>query len=200
MIVYKLVTYEKDETMNQVLKMQAGQNVALSSLNPLLDEITLGFGWNIVPSNGPLTELVPSAIMCGKDGKVVSDAHFVFFNQLQSPSEEVVYVTGDDEEQIVISLSKIPPEVEKIALVVYADPDIRKPGSFSAVRKSYFRLLDREEHELVRFDIPESMNTDISAMLFAEVYRYNQKWKIRAIGQGYTSGLKGVMEDFRVNL
>lgn len=186
--------------MVPVTTLEPGANASLTAKNPLLKDLIIGFGWDIIRGNGPLTELVPSAIMCNRDGQAVSDEHFVFFNQLSTPDEAVQYVTGDDQEQIEVDLSLIPDTVEKIVFIVYADPDIRKPGTFAAVRHAYIRVADREDNDMVRFSVPDNQTSDVTAMIFGELYRYKSEWKFRAIGQGYSTGLVGVAHDYNLGL
>jgi len=182
-----------------VIKLESGANVSLTANSPLLKEIIVGFGWNIISSNGPVVELVPSAIMCDANGAAVSDEHVVFFNQLATPDDAVRYVTKDDKEQIEVNLSRIPEDVKKIALIVYVDPDIRKPGNFGSVRNAYVRVADREDNDIVRYDIPQA-DIEVTAMVFGEIYNHNGQWKFRAVGQGYKTGLLGVAKDFKVNV
>jgi tellurium resistance protein TerD len=179
--------------------LQAGANISLTKTNPLLDDIVVGFGWNLINSNGLQPELVPSAIITDTENDALSDEHFVFFNQLATPDDAVRYVEGDDSEQIELNLSLIPTDVAKIVFVVYVDPDLRKPGNFGSVREAYIRLADRENNEIVRFELPNP-DLSITAMIFGELYRYKEEWKFRAIGQGYTTGLAGVAKDYKVNL
>lgn len=176
-----------------------GSNTSLSELIPTLGTVVVGFGWNVVQSRGPAVELVASAILCGTSGRALSDEHLVFFNQLTSPDGAVQYVQ-DDAEQIEVDLSAVPADVAKIAFVVYADPDLRRPGNFGAVRKAYVRVCDRSGTELIRYDIEEGSGLDITAMVFAELYRHSGTWKMRAIGQGYSTGLQGVADDFDVRI
>jgi tellurium resistance protein TerD len=179
------------------VKLARGSNASLSELIPMLGTVVVGFGWRVVPSNGPATELVPSAVVCNADGHALSDEHLVFFNQLATPDGAVQYVEGD-EEQIEVDLAAVPAEVARIVFVVYADPDLRNPGNFGAVRRAYVRVLDRSGAEVVRYDIEDSTDVEVTAMIFAEIYRYKDAWKVRAVGQGYRTGLKGVASDFGV--
>lgn len=180
-----------------VVKLTRGSNASLSELIPVLGTIVVGFGWRVIPSNGPAMELVPSAVVCGEDGQALSSEHLVFFNQLATPDGAVQYVEGD-EEQIEIDLPAVPDTVSKIAFVVYADPDLRQPGNFGSVRSSYVRVCDRSGTEIVRYDIEPNTDVNVTAMTFLEIYRRSGAWKARAIGQGYTTGLKGVARDFGV--
>jgi tellurium resistance protein TerD len=177
-----------------------GANAALTAENPGLDRIMLGFGWQIIPSRGPLAELVPAAILCGVDGKALSNEHLVFFNQIMSTDGSVAFDTESDVEEIDVELSRVPDEVAKIAFIVYVDPDVRGSGDFSAVRSAFVRVATDEGRELVRFDVPLDDIRSSNAVLFGELYRHRHDWKFRAIGQGYGAGFSGVAADFRIDL
>jgi tellurium resistance protein TerD len=180
--------------------MIPGSNASLTAENPELRKVLVGFGWTITPSHGPQSELVPLAIMCGRDGRALSDEHLVFFNQLSSPDGGVDFVGTDDKEQIDVDLARIPDAVQKIAFLVYVDPDLRGPGNFGAVKNSYVRLADERNRELLRFDIPGGNQGQIKAMMFGELYRHGDGWKFRAVGQGYQNGLAGVAADYKLSL
>lgn len=182
------------------ITLQQGANASLREILPVGSKAVVGFGWRLIESNGPVTELVPSAIVCGEDGRALSDEHFVFFNQLASPDGEVHYVEGPDEEQLEIDLAAVPAEVDKIAFVVYIDPDVRRPSTFTSVRSAYFRICADDGREVVRHDIVIKSGSESTAMIFGEVYRHRGEWKVRAVGQGYSTGLKGVAADFDVSI
>lgn len=175
-----------------------GANVSLTRENPLLDEITIGFTWDVVQSNGPMPELVPSVIMCDEDGKALSDDDFFFFNRL--PEDGSVDIENGDDEQIDVTLSLIPEAIKKLVFIVFIDPDVRQPGSFKSVRSSSIKVLDRAGNSITQFQIPDNTRSDVSVMVYGELYRYKDEWKFRATGQGYTSGLADVAKDYGVEL
>lgn len=176
--------------------IQAGSNVALTRENPHLDHVIMSFGWDIIQGNGPLVEIVPAAIMTDKNNKVLSNDHFVFFNQLSEPENSTQYVDDNDKEQIDVFLSKVPSNVDKIVFVVYVNPEVRSPGNFTSVKNAYISISDNN-HELVRFNIPENPQI-IDAMVFGELYKHQSYWKFRAIGQGYKNGIIDVAKDFGI--
>ena len=180
--------------------MVAGSNAALTAENPGLGKVLLGIGWDLVPSRGPQSEPVPMVIMCGPDGRAVSDEHLVFFNQIASPEGSVAFAGTEDQEQIDVDLARVPEAVSKIAVLLYIDPDVRGPGTFAAVRNTYLRVADERNRELLRFNVPP-MNLDkVNAMILGELYRHAGGWKFRALGQGYETGLAAVAADFRLKL
>ncbi|MBO1268288.1 TerD family protein [Arthrobacter cavernae] len=180
--------------------MVAGSNAALTAENPGLSKVLLGLGWDVVPSHGPQSELVPMAIMCGQDGRALSEEHLVFFNQISSPEGSLEFAGTEDQEQIDVDLPRVPEAVHKISILVYVDPEVRGPGTFGAVKNAYIRVANEQNLELLRFDIPKGDGDSISAMLFGELYRHGDGWKFRALGQGYGNGLAGVAADFRLKL
>jgi tellurium resistance protein TerD len=180
--------------------MIAGSNAALTAENPGLSKVLLGIGWDIVPSRGPQAELVPMVIMCGKDGRAISDDHLVFFNQIASPDGSIAFAGTEDREQIDVDLDRVPEAVSKIAVLLYVDPDVRGPGTFGAVREAYLRVANEENRELLRFSVPPEKLDAINAMILGELYRHAGGWKFRALGQGYESGLAAVAADFKLTL
>ena len=174
----------------------AGANAALTAENPDLTDVMVGLGWSAVASRGPQAELVPLVIMCDAAGRALSDAHLVFFNQLASPDGAVVFSGTEDQEQVDVYLPGVPKEVAKIIFAVYADPEIRGTGTFVAVRDAYIRVATPDNRELIRFELPAGKLDNITAMMFGELYRHREAWKFRALGQGYTTGLRGLASDF----
>lgn len=183
-----------------MVKLQAGANVPLTKENPHLDRLVVGFGWRVIQPRGPQIELVPAAILTDGQDQAISEDHFVFFNQLASPEGSVAYVDSGDQEQVELTLSQVPDTVQKIFFIVYVNPDIRVPGSFQAVKSAYVRVADDKGLELLRFELPTDLGSEVTAMIFGSVYRHSGEWKFRAIGQGYSTGIEGVAKDFGVTV
>ncbi len=184
-----------------------GGNVSLSKEAPGLTSILVGLGWDVRTTTGADYDLDASAILLGDSGKVLSDGHFVFFNNLTSPDGTVEH-TGDnltgegegDDEVIKISLAGMAANVQKIVFPVSIyDADARSQN-FGQVQNAYIRIVNEVNNsEIARFDLSEDASTE-TAMVFGEVYRHGADWKFRAVGQGYASGLAGIARDFGVNV
>ena len=172
-----------------------------------LAAVTVGLGWDIRTTTGTDFDLDASALVVNTSGKVLSDKHFVFFNNLSSADGSVVH-TGDnltgegegDDEQIKVNLPGVPTEADKVVFVVSIyDADNRRQ-SFGQVRGAFIRVVnDVDSRELARYDLTEDSATE-TAMVFGEAYRNGTDWKFRAIGQGYASGLGGIAQDYGVNI
>ncbi|NBE54673.1 TerD family protein [Streptomyces boluensis] len=189
------------------VSLSKGGNVSLTKEAPGLTDVTIGLGWDIRTTTGTDFDLDASAILTKEDGKVSSDANFVFFNNLKSPDGSVEH-TGDnttgegegDDEQIKVSLVGVPAEVTKIVFPVSIYDAENRQQSFGQVRNAFIRVVNQAGGaEIARYDLSEDASTE-TAMVFGELYRHGAEWKFRAIGQGYASGLRGIAQDFGVNV
>ncbi|WP_328954302.1 TerD family protein [Kitasatospora purpeofusca] len=189
------------------VSLAKGGNVSLTKEAPGLTAVIVGLGWDVRTTTGTDYDLDASALLCNALGKVVSDQHFVFFNNLRSPDGSVEHsgdnLTGGgdgDDEQIKVDLAGVPADVAKVVFPVSIyDADARFQ-SFGQVRNAFIRIVNQANgQELARYDLTEDASTE-TAMVFGELYRNGAEWKFRAIGQGYASGLRGIATDYGVNV
>jgi len=169
--------------------------------------VIVGLGWDVRTTTGTDFDLDASAIVVDASGKVLSDGHFVFFNNLKTPDGAVEH-TGDnltgagegDDEQVKVNLAGMPPNAERIVFPVSIYDGTNRGQSFGQVRNAFIRVLNAAGGaELARYDLTEDASTE-TAMVFGELYRNGAEWKFRAVGQGYASGLQGIAQDFGVSV
>jgi tellurium resistance protein TerD len=189
------------------VSLTKGGNVSLTKQAPGLSAVTVGLGWDARTTDGKDFDLDASAIVCGADGKVFSDKHFVFFNNLATPDGAVQH-TGDnltgegegDDEQVKVNLNGLPAEIDKIVFPVSIYDAAAAGQSFGQVRNAFIRVVNQADNsELARYDLSEDASTE-TAMVFGELYRSGAEWKFRAVGQGYTTGLAGIAQDYGVSV
>ncbi|MCX5211333.1 MULTISPECIES: TerD family protein [unclassified Kitasatospora] len=189
------------------VSLSKGGNVSLTKEAPGLSAVTVGLGWDVRTTTGAEFDLDASAIVLNADGKVLSNSHFVFFNNTSTPDSTVVH-TGDnrtgegagDDEAINVNLAGLPAEATKITFPVSIYDAVARSQSFGQVRNAYIRVLNAAGGaEIARYDLSEDAATE-TAMIFGELYRNGAEWKFRAVGQGYASGLAGIAQDFGVQL
>jgi tellurium resistance protein TerD len=189
------------------ISLQKGGNVNLSKEAPGLTNLIVGLGWDARSTDGAPFDLDGAAFLLNSQGKVRSDADFVFYNNLKSPDGAVVH-SGDnrtgagegDDETISIDLTKVAPDVDKIAIcVTIHDAEARKQN-FGQVSKAYVRCVNANGNtEIARYDLSEDSSTE-AAMIFGEVYRAGSDWKFRAIGQGFKGGLGPLAKNYGVSI
>ena len=91
-----------------------------------------------------------------------------------------------DDEQIIVELGQIPPEYDKILIVVTIYQAIQRRQHFGMIQNAFIRLVDgRNNQEMCRYNLTEDY-ANMTAMVFGEIYRYNGEWKFNPIGQGTT--------------
>ncbi|MFB7875572.1 TerD family protein [Nocardia sp. NPDC056064] len=168
--------------------LSKGQNIALPED---VDRVDIVIGWL-----EPGIEVDASALLLGADRRVGSDADFVFYNQPESSDGSVRFLgTSATEEgmqaRISVDLSAVPATVHTIALAGSVGS-----GTFGDLGKLSLHVIDPAGHSLAEY-VTADADTE-SAFVFGEVYRRDGAWKIRAVGQGWDSGLSGLATDFGV--
>ncbi|OHV37523.1 MULTISPECIES: TerD family protein [Pseudofrankia] len=189
------------------VSLSKGGNVSLSKEAPGLTSMIVGLGWDARTTTGSDFDLDASAIACRADGRVLSDQYFIFFNNLKSPDGAIEHqgdnLTGEgegDDEQVKVNLANLPAEIDKIVFPVSIYDAEARQQSFGQVRNAFIRIVnDLGGAEIARYDLSEDASTE-TAMIFGEVYRHGSDWKFRAVGQGYATGLRGIAQDYGVNV
>lgn len=157
----------------------------------------------LVWSAGPgVPEVDASALLLTSAGRVRDDGDFVFYNQPRHASDAVRHLgkqggsgagAGVTTDAVEVDLRSVEAAVDRIVLCASAGG-----GTFGQVPGLSLRLLDAGTRtELARFDMAAGTET---ALVGGELYRRQGKWKFRAVGQGYASGLAGVATDFGITV
>jgi len=133
------------------------------------------------------------------DGKVRTDADFVFYNQPTHSSGAVRHegknnAGGRLTDALLVDLARVEPAVDRVVLAASADG-----GTFGQVPDLYIEVRDAVQNTVVaRFDSTGA--TVETAFVLGEFYRRQGAWKFRAVGQGYGSGLEGLATDFGITV
>ncbi len=189
------------------ISLQKGGNVNLSKEAPGLSKMVVGLGWDTRSTDGAAFDLDGAVFLLNNSGKVRSDADFVFYNNLKSTDGSIVH-SGDnltgagdgDDETVTIDLTKVPADVDKIAVCVTIHEADKRNQNFGQVSKAFVRCVNAAGNaEIARYDLSEDSSTE-AAMIFGEVYRAGSDWKFRAIGQGFKGGLGPLAKNFGVNV
>jgi len=181
------------------INLQKGQRENINA-----PKFTIGLGWDTnTSSTGTGFDLDASVFILGDNKKIISDAHFVFFNNLKSPDEAVIHTgdnqTGDgdgDDEQIKIDLTKINASVKEICIVVTIHEAETRRQNFGQVRNSFIRIVDDSNNtELVKYELEEDFSIE-TAVEFGRIYNKDGQWKFEAIGMGQKGGLQDFLSKY----
>ncbi|MER5789000.1 VWA domain-containing protein [Streptomyces sp. NPDC001980] len=150
-------------------------------------------------SEGPsVPDVDASALLLTAAGRVRGDGDFVFYNQPLHASNAVTHLgkqsaAGVMTDTVEVDLNSLEPAVERVVLCASADG-----GTFGQVPGLVMRLLEAGTRiEIARFGIEAGTET---ALIGGELYLRAGRWKFRAVGQGYASGLTGLATDFGITV
>lgn len=177
------------------INLQKGQREAINA-----PKFTIGLGWDTNTSaTGTGFDLDASVFVLGENKKILSDNHFVFYNNLKTLDGSVEHtgdnLTGDgdgDDEQIKVDLSKIDANASEICIVVTIHDAANRKQNFGQVRNSFIRIFDTNTNtDLVKYELEEDFSIE-TAVEFGRIYKKNNEWKFEAVG----AGMKGGLEDY----
>lgn len=189
------------------VSLQKGGNVSLTKAEPGLEKIIVGLGWNARATTGDGFDLDASIFMLNESGRVRSDNDFIFFNNKKSTDGSVEHL-GDnrtgagegDDEVIRVDIMKVPADVQKIVFAVSIYEAETRRQNFGMISSAFIRVLNNAtRNEITKYDLSEDASVE-TAMIFGELYRHNDEWKFRAVGQGFSGGFAALVASYGVNI
>lgn len=181
----------------EVINLNKGGSIDLTKTDASLDELMLGLFWDSNRFNtGGEFDCDASVFMLGADGKCAGVKDFIYYDHRVHESGAVVH-NGDnrtgagdgDDETIDVTLSKVPEHIQKLVVVVTIYDADARGQNFGGVENSGIRIVNKKTgQEIARADLNENFSFE-TAVVFAELYRYNGSWKFKAIESGFNGGL-----------
>ena len=168
------------------MKLDSGQNAALADQN-------IKISMQVKP--GSALELDASAYLLSANGKVLNDAGMVFFGQ---PSAFAGAVTLDvATRSFAIELQRVPADIQRIAFTLTIDKGNQRQQRFGMLESIELRCTG--SNTAFEFLLSTQSMAE-TAVIFAELYRRDANWKIRAVGQGFVGGLGPLARHFGVDI
>ena len=189
------------------INLSKGQKIDLTKSNPGLNNIMVGLGWDVNAfDSGAAFDLDAAAFLLSAEGKCPADGDFIFYGNLKHSSGSVEHMgdnlTGDgegDDEQIKITLSAVPSNIEKIAFTVTIYDAENRKQNFGQVSNAFIRIVNNDTgEELIRYDLAEDFSIE-TAVVVGELYKHNGEWKFNAIGSGFQGGLAALCGYYGIN-
>lgn len=179
------------------ISLQKGQKVSLTKESAGLSRVVVGLGWDEVKRAKGFSLFKAASIDCDatafllQNGKLSNKRDIVYFGNLRHKSGTVQHLgdnlTGEgdgDDEQIIVDLDQIPAEYDRIVVVVNIYRAVKRKQHFGMIENAFIRLVDaRNNQEICKYNLTDDYS-DMTAMVFGEIYRHNEEWKFNAIGQG----------------
>ena len=186
-----------------MVNLKKGEKINLTKSDAGLRKIMVGLGWDEAqPQQHGLRALFAakpadidcdaSVILCGENGKLIPSKDFcIYFGNLRHSSGAVVHqgdnLTGGgegDDEQIMVDLSIMPPEVAKLVFVVNIyDANVRRQH-FGMIRNAFIRLVNTKNNtEICRYNLTDDYSGS-TGLIVGELFRSGNEWQFNAIGKG----------------
>lgn len=194
------------------INLTKGQTINLDKEKNDLNQITIGLGWKVRKKPGgflsslfgssePEFDLDAICFLLDDKGKITTPGNkqlqggdIIFFNNRQHFSGCVIH-SGDnrtggagvqDDEQIIVTLGKLPQQYSRIVFLVSIYQGIQKNQTFGSIEKAFIRAIDGKGQEMARYSLAEDGEyAQMRTVVFGEVYRKDGSWKFRAMGEGY---------------
>ena len=188
------------------VSLTKGQRISLEKVAPGLSEVFIGLGGDVKSTDtGYDFDLDSSLFLLGVNEKLISDNHFIFYNNLASPDpDKSIQHLGDnltgvgegDDEVIKINLKKMPNDVHKIVVTVTIHEAQQRKQNFGQVQNAFVRVVNAQtKQEAVRYDLVEDYSIE-TALIMAELYRKDEEWRLNAVGAGYQGGLQSLLDRY----
>jgi tellurium resistance protein TerD len=164
-----------------------------------LAALVLGVTWD----SGPL-ECDVCVLICGPERKVLTDDHFLYWRNLESPDRRVFLRSQPephdpslDRAQVLVDLGDLPPGVDRLVVTLST---LAVGATLSALKSLKIRAVEPSTgSEMISYSMGSELTIE-TCLIIGELYRHQTNWKFRAVGQGYHTGLAGLGSDFGVNI
>lgn len=201
------------------IDLKKGGRINLQKEAPALTKVTIGLGWKPNQyTTGEKFDLDASVFLCtlAADGsaKLLSDAHFVFYNQPSEP-EGAVKHSGDSrdgtndvdfgngisvDEMISIDLTKLNPSISELSFIVTIDDATARKQNFGQVTNSVIALRDDATGTVIgKYALEDDFSTE-TAVQFGSLYKKDGAWMFKAVGAGFQKGLADFVVAYGGNL
>jgi len=192
-------------------------------------KVRIGLGWNPNETkNGPAFDLDVSAFGIDSSYKIINDSYFIFYGQVKAgnakedPIRKGFYrpttndgavmgaiddptglsSDGDDDEDMIIDLLKVHPQVEQIIICASISKyphdnfkDVRTLSlDFGKVSDCYIRIINESNGiEIAKYELTDQYSTQ-DAIEFGRLNRIDNEWQFEAMGRGHSGSLQALVD------
>ncbi|MGA5563594.1 restriction endonuclease [Streptomyces platensis] len=159
------------------------------------DHNVLGMNWS-----GEVA-LDVCALVC-KGTSVLSDDHFVFYNNPRNPDGSVRMLPGfaPDRAAIQVRFEALPPDADRLVLVAAIDPQVNPDADLSGFTDARIRLLDASGEELGQLEVSEGRPGETALVLGSFRQRAGGDWDFVGGGKGFPGGLQALVQEYGIDV
>ena len=194
----KKVARQNNLNNSNVMELKSGQKINFSDLKLKSNDIILGLEWE---SKNIQVDVDISMFLVNKNG-ITEEANFVFYGNKTSTDKSVNLEEDmnkglkDSYNQVVaINLSKVDENIEKIAITATI---YNENQNFRDITNGIINIIDPVDiRNIVAFNFSNNSENQ-NAIVIAEMYKHNDKWKFSAVGKGFFGGLEALCKNFGI--
>ncbi len=181
--------------------LQKGSNISLSKIAPTCHQIIIAIKWLNQPNDETDFDIDGSAFMLAENNKIRQDDDFIFYNHPQSPNKSIELINTQEANTqfFKINLANIPQQIKRVAFVLTLHDAKKRQQNFGLLNSIVVKVLNAATKEELAVYILSDIEIE-TALILTELYRYNEEWKLKAIGQGYIDGLDVLARNYGVNI
>ncbi|MFJ8565384.1 restriction endonuclease [Streptomyces sp. NPDC093514] len=162
---------------------------------PPADHNVLGMSWS------GTVALDVCALVC-TGNRVLSEDHFVFFNNPRTPDGSVRSREHamPDKAALEVSFDALPSQADRLVLVAAIDPEVDPHADLAGFTDAHIRLLSAGGEELGRLDVSDGRAGETALVLGSFRRRANGDWDFVIGGKGYRGGLEALLGEYGVEV
>ncbi|MFF4320760.1 restriction endonuclease [Streptomyces sp. NPDC001568] len=159
------------------------------------DRNVLGMSWS-----GSVA-LDVCALVC-EGGRVLSEDHFVFFNNPRTPDGAVRSRPHPDPDKaaVEVGFDDLPQRADRLVLVAAIDPEVDPDADLAGFTDARIRLLGAAGEEIDRLEVSDGRAGETALVLGSFRRRANGDWKFVIGGKGYRGGLEDLLREYGVDV
>jgi len=197
------------------ISLKKGQKISLKKDNgESLSEVMVALGWDYKENrlkkklfgifNTDAVDCDAIVILCSENGKLIPgdiNDYCVYYGGRKNVQGYIVHPSGSiihkgddlvgggkgDNEQILISLDRVPSNIHRIVFAVNIYRALERDQHFGMLKDAFIRVVNvQTNQEFCRFDLAENYDR-MTGLIAGEFYRRDNKWNFNAIGNGISN-------------
>ena len=174
------------------INLTKGQKLSLSKEVTGLSSVVVGLGWDVAKRGlfGSLYDIDCDASALVFDSNDLYKGIAYYGNKtvangcVKHHGDNLTGAGKGDDEQISVDLKNMPSDISKVVFAVNIYNCASRRQDFGMIKNAFIRLVDKTTNkEICRYNLSDKYSGQ-TAMVFAEVYKEDNEWKVKAIGEG----------------
>ncbi|WP_425357020.1 restriction endonuclease [Streptomyces inhibens] len=141
------------------------------------------------------------ALVC-KGTTVLSDDHFVFYNNPRTPDGSVRMLPGfaPDRAAMQVRFEALAADADRLVLVAAIDPQVNPDADLAGFTDARIRLLDASGEELGQLEVSDGRRGETALVLGSFRQRVGGDWDFVIGGKGFPGGLEALVQEYGIEV